>query len=517
MKKALLAVILFFAVMSLAAQNRIQLSNDGSQVSVDATNAPLPVVTQTPPGKGSSEPDTSKRMTIWLESGNGFFTTDPAKPAPFSVSQLHNPFLLFTRLYDTTKDLRIIVDNTHTADGTSSGGGPYNQYLGESRIKIIPNVYDIVPGDTMAFALVYRSMSNPASATTPIHKLYFFYNDNISFDSLTSNSMMVTGGGIPFCRMHYGEEADFPAPPAGLSTGPGGEQYNNCIVFTIPEVMVEQGLKEKNLFVSLVAKDKLEYGGSGSVYAVLTDASGNVIGTDLIPDMRFAPAHDPNYIVQKPGCLLLPKKAASFTYTVHFQNTGAGDADSVKMLVHLPKGMDWSSFNPASGIVAAKFAGKKVQGNDMVITPDPGNNILQVLFKPVDRRRLVGTQAINPATNPVTMGEITFTIRSTPNTEDSLQAYAEIYFHSVNPSIKAQGNDGQYEDPVLTKMATTYYKKCCVNCPDPVPGPGCHKIIGLCWWWWVLILLALLLILFVLVRRRRKCKKEAEEETTYRS
>ena len=511
MKKALLFTALFFTTLLLTAQSGIQLQNDGTHISVNTERAKLPVVPHLPPGNNTAEPDTTKRYVIWFEGGNGFFTTDPDKPAIISSNQIHNPFLISTALYDTTKDLRIIYDNTTNSPGGSSNKGPFNQYLSDRGVKIIPNVYDIVPGDTMAFALVYKTYGNKAAPGTGTHKLYFFYNNNEAFDPLVSNGPLVPGTLINFCRTHNGEEPYFPVPPDSLKTDGFGESYSKCIVFNIPN---ENSDVEKNLFVSLVAKGELDFGKSGSVYAVLTDASDNVIGTDIIPNMRFAPAHDPNYIVQRPVCLLLPKKAATFTYTVHFQNTGGGPADKVKMRVHLPKGMDWSSFNPATSIKEASFAGKDARGT-IAITIDKENNILQVLFVPVGGQNLEGTSVADPATNPLTMGEITFTIMSTPNTEDSLQAYAEIFFHSVNPSVKASGNVEQYEDPVITKMATTYYKKCCVNCPDPVP-PHCYKIIGLCWWWWVLILLALLFILF-LVLRRRKNKKEEQENTAYRS
>ncbi len=270
--------------------------------------------------------------------------------------------------------------------------------------------------------------------------------------------------------------------------------YPNAVCFNIPT----NDFYEKTVFVSLVPNKELEFGQSGSVYAVLTDSVGTIVARDLIPNMRFAPAHDPNYIVQRPVCLELPKKEHPITYTVHFQNTGGGSATKVKVVVHLPKGMNWSAFNSSRDILDATFAGQDHKGT-IIVTPKAADNQLEIEFTANPGHLLKGTNVSNPAINPETMGEVTFTIKSTPGTDDKMEAYAQIYFLSEYPS---SGIPGQYEDPVRTNIAVTTYKKTCKTCTNcPLP---CYKILWFCWWWWLVILVAIILLLIIIIRRRKK-------------
>jgi uncharacterized repeat protein (TIGR01451 family) len=259
---------------------------------------------------------------------------------------------------------------------------------------------------------------------------------------------------------------------------------------------------ERNVFVTLVPQDSLVVGTSCSVYAVLTDPDGNVLATDLIPSMPTAPAHDPNNIVQEPICLKLPKKVYPINYTVHFQNTGGGNATEVKLVVQLPKGMNLHDFTPERGITKATFAGLDYKNgpnrSNLIVRKIEASNQLEILFKEASGIFLKGTNATNPSINPETMGEVQFTINTTPGTDDELKGYADIYFKSQFPS-RDTTPDG-YELPVRTNIAVTKYASCdnCITCPA-----SCYKILWLCWWWWLIILIIIIIIWIIIARRRR--------------
>jgi hypothetical protein len=267
---------------------------------------------------------------------------------------------------------------------------------------------------------------------------------------------------------------------------------------------------EKTVFLSLVPDTTIEEGKTGSVYAVLTDASNNVIGTDSIANMRFAPAHDPNYLSQRPFCLKLPKKEYPFVYKVHFQNTGDGNATEVKLDIHLPTGLNWSTLN----ITKATFAGvdyTAVIKNNVSLNRTTGIATVHffdtaILGRKIKLLGLAECDTNHPGNDPRSMGEILFDIKSTPNTDDKMEAWADIYFKSEHPS--GDTVQGGYEQPVITNHAVTTYKDCC-GCTTPTPlPPHCFTILGLCWWWWVLILIAVIFIWW-LIARKKKDNKEA--------
>jgi uncharacterized repeat protein (TIGR01451 family) len=498
MKKNLFFLLLLIRSLTATSQT-IEVDPSRQSVSINTSEAQFPVVEQTYNPMGSAMPNNAKRITVWFEAGNGFFSTNPVTAYAINGNQSHIPFLLATKLYDTTKEDLVMPSNIifrSMSMVTGTGHNSFPKYLNDGGIKIIPNAYDIVPGDTMVFAIAYKTYFSDSSIgkNSSSYKLYFFYNNNSSFTPLTSNPTFgSTTNQIHFCRSHNNETPTFIPAPENLNRDINNDSYQNCICFNIPS----NHDFEKNVFVSLVPNADLEFGNSGSVYAVLTDSSGNILATDLIRNMPFGPAHDPNYIVQIPVCLTLPKKVNPFTYTVHFQNTGIGNATKVKVVIHLPKGMNLKDFNFTRDITKVTFAGLNYKNDsyksNLTVTPIEASNQLEILFTTALGYPLKGTNATDPATNPETMGEVIFTINSTPDTDNDMEAYAEIFFLSEHPS---SGIPEKYEDPVKTKIAVTKYKTCCESCT------GCYKILWLCWWWWLIILAAILLIWFIVTRKR---------------
>lgn len=453
---------------------------------------------------GASAVQNTKHLTkIWLESGTGFFTTNPLIAYPVSGVQSHIPFMLSTNTYDTTKNppTSIVFQNMNFVN--TGGNNSFSQILNDVGVKITPNNFDIVPGDFMAFALTYKTYSlknDPVKKQDSLFKLYFFYNNNRSFLPVSQTRKDTVIGSNPvlnFCRTHNGETPNY--DPRLPNSSINNQNFQHWICYSIPR----NDDFEKTVFVSMLPFGDLEIGKSGSVYAVLTDNAGNTIGTDIISNMPFSPAHDPNYLVQQPFCLLLPKKEYPFNYTVHFQNTGAGDATEVKVVVHLPKGLDPASLT----LKKASFAGEDytatIKSKPFKVIGDS----LEIIFISSGSRYLKGTiNSSSPSTDPQTMGDVLFTIKSTPNTDDSLKAYANIYFRSEHPSSNID-KDG-YEQPVTTNIAVTRYKDCC-DCITPVP-PICYKIFGLCWWWWLIIIAVLVILWWFIIAKRKKEKEKPQ-------
>ena len=491
--------------------NAQKIGQDGGRIRIDPTGAPHRVV-GVPSNSGtdtSATQDTSKRMMVWMETGHGNFTTNPLtcyQFLPSTSTAPHSPFLFATNLYDTTKGLvkpsRLISNTSSVPAYISSDFFP--KMLGSSKIRITPNTLDLVPGDTMAFAVTYNTYKQPSDGpinnkTNSVFKIYFFYNIDSTFIPVTSNnqSNLMIGASPKNCREHNGEAISFnpTLPPTGINA----YGFHDWISYTITAPDNEE---RSVFFTMLPINDSLKIGTSGSVYAVLTE-NDNVIGTHFIQSMPFKPAHDPNYLIQKPApCIQFPKKGYPFEYTVHFQNTGAGKATEVKVVVHLPKGMDWNSL----GIKKATFAGTDYT-NKITVNTDRSNNELTIIFKydfVNHANYLLGTHdSKQPAIDPQTMGEILFTINSTPNTEDNLISYADIYFRSEHPS--ADTTEEGYESPVRTNNGVTNYKDCCNgNC---TPVPPCCKILGLNLWWWLIILIILNIIIWYIILKRRRNKK----------
>jgi len=506
-----------FTLLSLLTilVNAQKIGQAVNSISIDPTGAPYPLVGPNPSSDSSATQDTSKRTRAWLETGGGNFTTSPSTcyyfPIPSTTStDPHPPFLFATNLYDTTKGLAKpsrLISSTGSIIYPSNVAFP--KILTKSNLKITPNSFDIVPGDTMAFAVTYNiPKDNPVpqpkgdqKLVNKVYKLYFFYNADSTFVPVNSESQsnLMNAGSPKNCRWHSGEIISFnpTLPPTGINI----YGHHDWICYTLLATTVNA---ERSVFFTMLPiNDSLKIGTLGSVYAVLTE-NDQPIGTDFIQNMPFRPAHDPNYLIQEPGCLNFPKSEHPFEYTVHFQNTGAGRAKEVKVVVHLPKGMNWNSL----GIKKATFAGIDYTSK-IIVRTDQLNNQLIIFYKydSINRTNyLLGTiDSKQPAVDPMTMGEILFSINSTSNTDDSLKSYADIYFRSEHPStnVDAQG----YEFPVKTNTGITTYKDCCNGngCP-PVPS-ACCKILGLSLWWWLIILLLLNFIIWYIISKRRRNKQ----------
>ncbi len=450
----------------------------------------------------------SKPVNTWLEYGDGGFSTKGITTRILG-KQFYPALVAAAPLYDTGKDFsQVTVLNTAIITGYNTG--VLNQSA--NKLPVLPldkwiyvtqNVSDIALNDPMIFALTYKILDAAPIQGFNIknkYELLFYYNDTRSFNDINAVNK-IPGINVDNIRVFEKEEIGFSMPSGMESIDSRISGFKKCISFKLTQLQLDG---ERNIFINTKAFGDLEIGKSCSIYAIFVetkpDGSKRKIDDFFIDRIPFALAHDPNYIVQTPFCIKNPKKIKEFTYKVHFQNIGAGDADQVRVEVMLPEGMDVKTLK----IQSCNFA--CVDAKSFFSTSEINSKKLIFLFNPeqIPRGRLLhgtllkGNYVDNPSVNPLTTGEIHFTLNATTQVQDSLEAYADIYFRN-----KA---DGSWNEVVKTRVVKSFYKDCCdcsvCVCP-PIPVPSiCYKILGLCWWWWLIILATIIIILWLLKRQR---------------
>ncbi len=445
---------------------------------IQHTNAPIPASSSASPTPGG--------RIMWIEYGDGGFTNDNFTARSLSTTNPDNWFFLTSKLYDTVwSQVRVAAgaSNQFTRQGrTNPSDNDVNLITTPKGVLVTPNAMDIVNNDTMSFAVTYKLKPKPARS----YYLIFNYNTNIFFHMANdlnpldpSNGMMVTGQNIKFGRTFHNES--FVATTSVTANGippsqvanlvaylnaqvNSGSSFTNYVILKVPYTSLADSA-EKNVFYSLISKSAIREGGSTSVNATLVekDTANNftVVGNHTIGDMMVRPSHDPNYIAQSPVCLALPKTARNFTYHLHFQNTGPGNADSAKITIQLTPGFDLNTFT----IVQGRFSGENYYGANLQhpgisVTADPLTNKMTLTMDLSGMRGLnnplLGTNdAVNPYTNQQTMGDIYFTLQSTAAVPYYITAQAFIRFHSAATNV--------WELPVPTNTAVSGYSDCC-NC-----------------------------------------------------
>lgn len=471
---------------------------------------------------GASGVNLEKKKICWLETGDGRFSTDPAKTYSNLGLQSHSPLLAIVSLYDTTRGPR--PTNVNLTNKFLNGGRAMpndNPDLYGSGLRISSNVKDIVEGDTMFFALTYtlsqKLLFNKSVSADDEYYATFYYNNNRTFANIDANALQnIDGNLVKSVRTHF-KEVLTSSVPQMVGLLPHLSDYGNSFTLKLDKANAGSGI-QMNFFVTAIPENNLEEGKSGSVYAALFKKNSQtqdyeVLAVDSIPNMPFVVAHDPNYMVQRPYCLKKPHKIYPFEFLIHFQNTGEGKADSVKVVANLPPGLNWETFK----ITKANMAGVSyVKGSEFQYNFNKLNNTITFVFKPsASSKYLMGTGFgnINPAININTMGDIGFVMKSTVNTSDTLKSFASIYFHSLGRGI------GEFEEAVTTRTSMTVYKDCCdctqCICPIyPPPPPPCIKILGLCWWWWIIILLSLI-VLYIIWKRKKREPENPTNKTIY--
>jgi hypothetical protein len=491
--------------------------NDPALKEGPVTKIITPIVN--PAGRSSS--DEKGLCNIWLEYGDGGFTTKPYSTRNLRTTQ-SSPYLFFVPLYDTSKGKDGFITRM-MATGSLPTGTPSNSksandslLLGNNNIKITANNYSIVKGEPKVLALTYR-IKPPMRRDAPFiasrkgvtHYVVLYYNRNNKavFNPIatgSSSTLRYTTAGttttMPDVRLFNGDVLA-PEDAAGLSAA--AEGYGNKLVIALGAFNDSASSQDEgNIFITLktrTGKNFIPVGDSSSIlvkYFAVADGQSADLGSDQLSNMYIADSFDPNHLDQSPSCFVLPKGNKQLQYALYFENVGEGPADMVRILFHRPQGLE----NAALNVQSIQYAGRAVNIADAPFT----YRYSQTADKKVD------TFFIQPNTSDVlqmllgtgqpggggagSKGCIRFTLAVSAETPDSLISYAENQFHS---------HFGSWENAIATNTAKTVYREKECECNDTCIDSGCYIIFGLCWWWWALILLALLLLLWLLLRSRR--------------
>jgi hypothetical protein len=505
----LLPALIISAVSSVSAQTEVKV-NTGlfTDVSMPPVNQPgFPfrwTLTQivapklAPPAVTDlSDANPKGKCMIWLEYGDGGFTVQPITIRNLTSSP-PSAFLMATPLYDTTRGkdgliARYITSSSGTRiratpTGRSSAGhndSPLINANTSSGVKLTPNAYNIVPGEPFQLAMTYKFASDSPTLKRSEAKYYvlLYYNNN---KNIFENYSDVGPNTMPAYLRTYKNETLTQLTQQNFAQNELPAGYNGFASFELPT----RDAAEYNFFITMKPGAKIVVGDKSSISAVLFKVAGKnqqILGQDSLSGMYVSRAFDPNAINVTPACLVLPKKETDFKYRVQFQNLGKGPADTVKILIPLPAGMRRETLQMGD----VMFSGKKIAG---IVPVNSSGNTIQFMIA----GDLPGTSGTTDAlTNPLTMGEVNFTIKSTAGLEDSVKHHALIYFHSKFANV------GKWEDVVSTDTSLTVYKKRLCDCGTKPCPPDCFKIFGLCWWVWVLILMAIIILLLWLRSRRR--------------
>lgn len=537
-----LSILLFTG--TTVAQTVIKVNGDSL---ADVKNGPLAVpnfmlspidvrqIISHPPGlersgeKMASSPESKGKFTSWLEYGDGNFTQEAESNIVIKDTPKYNMLLRVAPLYDTSrgKDFTLVRSailpklknpTLKKPDATLNGNEDEEPLpVAEKPIKLTVSSGSIVKNEPISLAVTYKLPSQFANNTK--HYAVLYYDNTTIFETLIPGQSSYKYSNTPNAtidNVRFFENVGQSLPPVQPTIPDNMKPKGTAFAVQLNEAReARRGVlnyeTEHNFFVTLktVAQiNGLEVGEKTRIIVILVAAnnSGQItkLAADTVSLQYREGSFDPNHLSQSPACLLLPKKEQPLTYKVQFQNLGKGPADLVKIVFHRPEALRGAAFN----LQSYNFAGQTSTSLfTFTANYDRSSNTDTFLFTPVGTSdnpaiTLKGTnQVSDPLNNPATMGEVNFTLVAPASVGDTIQSYADIYFHSqFNPNASA---GGRWEDLVSTNTATSIYRAKPCECDNICPPNTCHIILGLCWWWWVIILLALLLLIWLLRRRRR--------------
>lgn len=441
------------------AQTVLSVTPNGNQpakVNVQVDNIALDNRTSMMAQPGNSK---APRKVVWIEYGDGEFTTSPETEHFFFRNEKTTfPFMLVktTGIYDkggkpprhTAKPVASLL-----GDRVSRGNMVLEENAGED-VRITPNVFDVLPGDTMMVALSYRK---PAASPTGLYRLLFFYNNNgmnIFEPVQPGGRYRLTGSDgqridVPFVRVHHGETVIVP----DQLPQPIYEQYRDrfrssgYLVFNIPV----NDNREHHIFLTLVPRNNLK---GNENYAAGMDAV--LLPPDNSPPKTFnylsrvagsLASHDPNWQEVIPKCIVLPKANQEMKHHIHFQNTGAGPARKVKVKTAYPTGLSGNDINVTGWAIGG------IRNNpNFQLTIDrslPDSIVFEFVYNPANTGKVLYGAAELPdaPVNAKTMGDIYFSCTAKPGTPNTMSSGTSIYFDD-NEAVK-------------TEAATVEFKKCC--------------------------------------------------------
>jgi hypothetical protein len=475
-------------------------------------------ITPPPEPPASSDQQNTSNKKYWIEYKNGRF-----KSSYNLFANGTERLVLETKLYDTGKGgppptIILVNDDSNLPFDNSQ-----NILPAQKNIYISPSIAEVVAGDMMVLAVTYRAAEDSIIPGVSIdYSVILLYNQdkkNTFFNEISPGSL---SGSSP-TDIRYNNSLSV-VKEKGLVADLIKSGYVNTndvsgYKYYVSFKRISPGDFERNLFISMTPSKDLKEGDFTSLRALLIrQRSFNGDTTRALKDsfqldgMAVALAHDPNYLRVSPLCIQSNKTGGhTINYKLHFQNTGDGAADTVIVTINLPKGMDLDHFNNTN-ISKAVYGGQDFKTDLDLISIDKNNNKLVFKFNPY-KRRSVGMvflkgadECVNPFADQGTMGDIAFSIVTTDEAANLLNATASIEFHSKAYSDASSKfrNSNRYEFPIETNIAAVKIKESC-DSPDCTncPPPGCYKIAALCWWWWVIIF-GIFICIYIILRKRKK-------------
>jgi hypothetical protein len=316
---------------------------------------------------------------------------------------------------------------------------------------------DFLLKDTLKLAINYKK---PTGAT----KVALFYNSNpnavfapiaeISNTTRYKNTISTDSILLPNIRMYNGETVSI-APSTLYATGRAGNGYQNGLVFTIPSTNMN------NIFLTLFTYPIIVTTANENLKLVYLDNSDNVVGKETVtPSINNSKltSHDPNNELTSPECITVNHASDTIIhYIVHFQNTGLGNADSIKTITILPAGYTVADLRTNNNNLKWKIADTLRHSRYKVQIKNDGNpNHLYIEFRKATLASvLMGTVTLpDPLNDKRTMGEFEFDLKlhSNINGPMDLSSYTSIVFDN--------------NEAVNTDSAIIRIRECC-SCREP--------------------------------------------------
>ncbi len=238
-------------------------------------------------------------------------------------------------------------------------------YLTQDTFMLLRNNHDPKPNERMVCILSYK---NP-SPEPMLGKLYLFFNESVypaaHFElveershfgevrdlNIANENLLGANPLEPTLDFMASTEMAFSLDPAiEIKTVGYSEAVNQALEEAKEKykdvVAWDTGLmgegEERNLFTTLATTASMlkDTTATITIKGIYVPESGGIY-TESILEMSIVSAHDPNKIsVSSTRANYRNIKGKEITYTVHFQNTGVGSADSITIDCTIPPGMD---------------------------------------------------------------------------------------------------------------------------------------------------------------------------------